>query len=98
LIDDNRTLSLLWRRVAVIAREPSGNFVRDFPEEALTPLKPFAECLDEAFEALAALDLRGGLHVARQWRRDRQPESLEAFRNLQLDVCEFASSVAVYAK
>ena len=54
-------------------------------QETLAFLKPFAERFDKAFESLAALDLSGCLRVARQRRRDRQPEAHEQRQRLGRD-------------
>ena len=55
----------------------SPDIVWNFVKQALSLLQPPAQRLDEALIALPAFDLRRGLCVARQRRRDGQPEADE---------------------
>ena len=58
------------------------SFTGSVTKEALPLLKPPPERLDEALEAFAPLDLGGGLGIARQRRRDGQPEAHEQRQRL----------------
>ena len=61
------------------------SFTGSVTKEALPLLKPPPERLDEALEAFAPLDLGGGLGIARQRRRDGQPEAHEQRQRLSGD-------------